>query len=79
MNAHVRFRDLKIDSATDDALWELEGVLNRVKALANAGDLVVEHQLGAEAPANTLQVLFSQIEDLCDAAEAMLRRAGGAS
>lgn len=83
MNAHTPRRDLQADAAPldgpapkreEDAVAFLQWKLNRIAELARSGSIIIEHQLGRDAPAAMLDAIFSAIEDDASEADALVSR-----
>lgn len=75
MNSHTPRRALQADAKPiaaieEDTIAALQWKLNRIAELARSGSIIIEHQLGRDAPAAMLDAIFSAIED--DASEADL-------
>ncbi len=67
MNAHT---PIVADAArARDLVDQLEGHLERIRNLVAAAEIVIEHELGAEAPAAVLGGILSSIEEAAKAAE----------
>lgn len=63
MNAHTQ---IGLSPVSRAALDQVQGNLHRISQLAIAASVVIEHQLGQDAPAEILDAILSTIEDLAN-------------
>ncbi len=66
-------------SPANCALDELEGPLETIRGIASAMAIVIEHELGGQAPGPVLIALISAIEANCEVAEQVRKTGWSAS